>query len=112
MAAAPGAAMKSISIMWAEGVTEAEAATVVETVRPVHRLRGIPEEAERLTALRRLAIHNFGHVLEIPREGRASVVQSGPVRHCTNPCAMGAADQIADLRRSASAEPDLGLCPE
>src|SRR5438093_8066964 len=33
MAAARGAAMKSISIMWAEGVTEAEAATVVETVK-------------------------------------------------------------------------------
>jgi hypothetical protein len=35
MAAARGPAMKSISIMWAEGVTDAEAATVVNAVKQV-----------------------------------------------------------------------------
>jgi hypothetical protein len=176
MAASRGAAMKSISIMWAEGVTEAEAATVVNTVKQVvqvmydlcfkagvglsptairpfgtwvmpsipagdpysgthwyiqtaydqardqvlaprflelvkqepwqianphfdvavldldltegsgsvlgsvlpgtatvisvHRLRAIQPQEQRLRALRRLVVHNFGHVLEIPRDGR------------------------------------------
>src|SRR5437868_10307000 len=78
----------------------------------VHRLREIPDEAERFAALRRLAIHNFGHVLEIPREGRASVVQSGAVRHCTNACVMSAAEQLDALARAASDESDAGLCPE
>src|SRR5438128_10271223 len=35
MAALRGPAMKSISIMWAEGVTDAEATTVVNTVKQV-----------------------------------------------------------------------------
>src|SRR5205823_5411920 len=82
------------------------------TVLSVHRLREIADESERLAALRRLAVHNFGHVLEIPREGRASVVVHGRVRHCTNPCVMSAADEVADLRRPAPDDTELGLCPE
>ena len=42
----------------------------------------------RLSALRRLVVHNFGHVLEIPREGRLGVIDAGRERHCSSVCGM------------------------
>jgi hypothetical protein len=220
MAATRGAAMKSISIMWAEGVTETEAATVVNTVKQVvqvmydlcfkagvglsptairpfgtwimpsipagdpysgthwyietafdaalgqvvaprflelvkqepwqiasphfdvavldrdltegtgsvlasvlpgtatvisvHRLRELPDRDAQLSALRRLVVHNFGHVLEIPREGRLGVVEAGRVRHCTNVCSMRDAAGLDELVAMAREEAALGhlLCEE
>jgi predicted Zn-dependent protease len=220
MAASRGAAMKSISIMWAEGVTEAEAATVVNTVKQVvqvmydlcfkagvglsptairpfgtwvmpsipagdpysgthwyiqtaydqardqvlaprflelvkqepwqianphfdvavldldltegsgsvlgsvlpgtatvisvHRLRAIQPQEQRLRALRRLVVHNFGHVLEIPRDGRLGVVVAGHERHCTNVCAMRDAAGVEERVAVAAAVAASGqlLCDE
>ena len=84
------------------------------TVISVHRLREIPESAERLRALRRLVVHNFGHVLGIPREGRLGVVEAGRERHCTNVCAMRHATGIEELLAMAREEGALKqlLCEE
>ena len=72
-------------------------------VLSVHRLRGIAAPAERQIALRRLALHAFGRVLELPAAGRESNVETahgGP--GCLNRCALRlAADpaQLLDLAR-------------
>jgi hypothetical protein len=84
------------------------------TVISVHRLRGLSELEAQLTALRRLVVHNFGHVLEIPREGRLGVIDDRRERHCTAICGMRDPDDVEELVAMAREEAALGrlLCQE
>jgi len=61
----------------------------IAAVISVHRLRGIPDLRNRISALRRLIVHNLGHVLEVPAVDRENAVDSvGGERHCANHCVM------------------------
>lgn len=84
------------------------------TVISVHRLRELGT-ATRLRALRRLVVHNFGHVLEVPSPARqAAVAELGGERHCTNLCVMRHAGSVEELVAACREEDDAGilLCPE
>lgn len=85
------------------------------TVISVHRLRELPDETLRLAALKRLVIHNFGHVLGVPTEGRVEALEiSGGERHCTNLCGMRHAGSVAELVEMVTEEASAGvlLCRE
>ncbi|HEY3110365.1 MAG TPA: hypothetical protein VGL23_16510 [Chloroflexota bacterium] len=84
------------------------------TVISVHRLRELADQDARLAALRRLVVHNFGHVLDIPREGRLGVIDVGRERHCTSVCAMRDASGVEELVAMAREEIARGhvLCEE
>ncbi|HEV8637523.1 MAG TPA: hypothetical protein VG370_25160 [Chloroflexota bacterium] len=85
------------------------------TVISVHRLREIADEALRLAALRRLVVHNFGHVLEVPSSDRTEAVeQSADERHCTNLCVMRHAGSVDELLDRLGEEQASGIlfCPD
>jgi predicted Zn-dependent protease len=85
------------------------------TVISVRRLRELSEESTRLRALRRLVVHNFGHVLDVPAPSReAAVAVVGGERHCTNLCVMRHAGSVGELVRACEEEDAAGilLCPE
>jgi predicted Zn-dependent protease len=84
------------------------------TVISVHRLRELADQDARLSALRRLAVHNFGHVLGIPRADRPGVVEVGQERHCPNVCAMRDAPGPSALVELAAEEAAAGhmLCSD
>ena len=68
-----------------------------------------------MRALRRLALHNVGHVLEVPAAGRqVSVAPIGGERHCTNLCAMRHAASIDELLKACAeeADADVQLCAD
>jgi predicted Zn-dependent protease len=79
------------------------------TVISVQRLRALADQDARLSALRRLVVHNFGHVLGIPREGRLGVIDNGRERHCTSVCAMRDASGVEELVAMAREEAAVGL---
>jgi predicted Zn-dependent protease len=84
------------------------------TVISVHRLREVEAEEQRLAALKRLVIHNFGHVLEVPSADRTEAVESSAgERHCTNLCVMRHASGVADLLARHAEEQAAGVlfCP-
>lgn len=75
------------------------------TVISVHRLREVPDLRVRLAALRRLVVHNFGHVLEVPASTRSEdVEESGGERHCTRVCVMRHAPSVEQLLRLVEEE--------
>ena len=85
------------------------------TVLSVHRLREIADEALRLAALKRLVVHNFGHVLEVPSSDRTEAVeQSADERHCTNLCVMRHAGSVDELLDRLGGEQASGIlfCPD
>lgn len=85
------------------------------TVLSVYRLRLVADEQRRMRALRRLVVHNFGHVLEVPGPTRQEAVAPiGGERHCTNLCAMRHAGSVDQLLRACEEEDAAGilLCPE
>lgn len=85
------------------------------TVISVHRLREIADQALRLVALKRLVVHNFGHVLEVPSSDRTEAVeQSADERHCTNLCVMRHAGSVDELLVRLGEEQASGIlfCPD
>ena len=79
----------------------------------VHRLREeVPDQRRRLRALKRLVVHNFGHVLEVPSERGHAVETTDGDRHCTNLCVMRRADSVDSLLSAADEEDaaDVLLC--
>src|SRR5581483_738678 len=80
----------------------------------VHRLRDIPDQGRRLRVLRRLVVHNFGHILEVPAERASAVETTGGDRHCTNLCVMRRADSVESLLTAVDEEDaaDVRLCPD
>lgn len=93
-----------------EGFVLASVMPGTATVISVHRLREVADEELRLAALRRLVIHNFGHVLEVPARERASAVEtSAGERHCTNMCVMRHAGTVARLLDAVGEERAAGL---
>ena len=74
-------------------------------VLSVHRLRAIPEAAQRQTALRRLAINAFGRVLELPAASRQSNVEMARGSlGCLNRCALRFAPDVGQLLAFAQEE--------
>jgi predicted Zn-dependent protease len=84
------------------------------TIISVHRLRRLDDDARRRRALRRLIIHNVGHVIGLPAPDRKlDVEDSGGERHCTNVCVMRHGATVEDLVALSEEEGVLGvvLCP-
>ena len=74
-------------------------------VLSVHRLRAISEGALRQTALRRLAIHAFGRVLELPAGNRQTNVETARGSlSCLNRCALRFAPDVGQLLAFAREE--------
>jgi hypothetical protein len=99
----------------ASGFVLASSLPGTATVISVHRLREIADEHERKAALRRLVIHSFGHVLDVPAPSRTEAVSTdGRERHCTNACVMRHAASPEELVALAGEERETGvlLCPE
>ncbi|HEY3080809.1 MAG TPA: hypothetical protein VGM69_13015 [Chloroflexota bacterium] len=85
------------------------------TVISVHRLREVAPEEQRLAALKRLVVHNFGHVLEVPAAERTGAVEpSAGERHCTNLCVMRHAGSVDELLERMREEQSSGIlfCPD
>jgi hypothetical protein len=82
----------------------------VATVMSVHRVRELAGKEQRRLALRRLATHNFGHVLGLPRGDRGHDVRRsfGEV-HCTRRCLMRAAPTLAEVLSYAEEESRDGV---
>ena len=77
------------------------------TVISLAPLRAIEEQQMRLFAVRRIVAHQLGHLLGIPRSGRANSVDAGNgERHCTNLCAMSFTADLEALVQLALAELD------
>jgi len=78
------------------------------TVISVHRLRELDERRTRAMALRRLVVHNLGHVLEIPSARRPGIT-AGAERHCPELCAMRPAATVDQFVLLAREEADRGV---
>ncbi|GAB4562054.1 MAG: hypothetical protein Kow0047_09880 [Anaerolineae bacterium] len=93
------------------GMTLPGTATVV-SVAP---LRLIHDPLDRERALRRLIIHQLGHLARVPRPGRTkNVTLATGEPHCTALCAMRDARNVFELVRYAKEEAEAGvtLCPD
>ena len=77
------------------------------TAISVYRLRSIGDPEHRRTALRRLAIHAFGHVLDLPSSRRQENVElaRGQI-NCLNTCSMRFASSVTQLVDLGSEEHD------
>ncbi|TAK22106.1 MAG: hypothetical protein EPO26_12535 [Chloroflexota bacterium] len=80
------------------------------TVVSVFRLRDIADLRVRMTVLRRLIVHNFGHVLEAPGADRTEeVAASSGERHCVNRCALRDVTTFDNLIEFAQEERDASV---
>lgn len=77
----------------------------VASVISVKRLHEIADEEQRLLALRRLVVHTFGHLMEVPQHNRTSDVcfEYGEL-HCTNRCVMRHAATVSEIITLAEEE--------
>lgn len=80
------------------------------TVISVHRVRELAQREQRRLALRRLATHNFGHVLGLPDERREHDIRHtyGGL-HCTRRCLMRASPTLAEVLSYAEEESRDGV---
>lgn len=86
----------------------------IAAVISVYQVRAAGDLATRSSVLRRLVVHNFGHVLEVPAADRAEAVErSDGELHCTNLCVMrhaSTATEVANRAREEAAA-DTRFCP-
>lgn len=78
----------------------------------VHRLRRILGVQEWRSALHRLMLHFFGHVIGLPMgpyPSAGSESESESAYHCANLCVMRDAPDVGELLRLAREEEDAGI---
>lgn len=85
--------------------TEANLAAVISVLR----LRELTDGDEFAMALRRLAVHSVGHILEAAKPVRPTVQTSFGDPHCTNLCVMRHAATVPDVLELAVEEEEAGV---
>ena len=85
---------------FALSATEANLAAVISLLR----LRELSDDDDFATALRRLAAHSVGHVIEAASPDRSTVQDSFGEPHCTNVCVMRHAATVPEVLEFAREE--------
>ena len=95
---------------FALSTTEANLAAVISVLR----LRELSDDKEFDLALRRLAAHSVGHIIEAASPGRPTVQDSFGEPHCTNVCIMRHAATVLEVMEFAREEDeaDVLFCEE